>query len=212
MAGKTMADMIDEELFPEERDRFKKQIQFFLEADNLKPVLRQTVLMDRSRQENSAEHSWHIALSVLLFSEYAKDSEIDFFHVIKMLLIHDLVEIDAGDTYCYDNRGRLDQTRREKMAADRIFSLLPEDLANSFRQLWDEFEAGKTSESKFAIALDRFQPFLLNYFSEGLVWKKNRIQSSQVAERMQPVKAGSPWLWDYIAALIDDAVQKGFLT
>jgi putative hydrolase of HD superfamily len=206
-----MNDQIDETLFPEPNGRFKKQIQFFLEIDKLKPVDRRTVLLDQSRQENSAEHSWHIALSVLLLSEYAQEGKIDFFHVIKMLLIHDLVEIDAGDTYCYDDKGREDQRQREQMAADRIFNLLPLDLAQSFRKLWNEFESRETAESKFANALDRFQPFLLNYFSKGRIWKKNKVKSGQVVVRMQPVRDGSQLLWRYVMALIDDAVSKGYL-
>ncbi len=128
-----------------------------------------------------------------------------------MLLVHDLVEIDAGDTYCYDDQGREDQAQREKLAADRIFEILPDDQAGVFRELWEEFEARTTPESQFANALDRLQPFLHNYFTEGQTWQQNDVKSSQVVARMKPVEDGSPFLWNYVKALLDDAVNKGFL-
>ncbi|MDJ0987719.1 MAG: HD domain-containing protein [Desulfobacterales bacterium] len=192
-------------------ERFKRQIDFILEADKLKNVARRTTLLDVSRQENSAEHSWHIALLVLILSEYAKDDELDLLQVIKLLLIHDLVEIDAGDTYCYDEGGGQDQYKRETKAADRIFNILPADQAASLRALWDEYEAKDTPESKFANALDRVQPFLHNYFTRGHTWQKHGIQKKQVIARMQPVNEGSQLLWEYVSFLIDDAVEKGYL-
>ena len=175
-----IADIFGRDFNPEQKDRFKQQIEFILEVDKLKHVLRQTILMDKSRQENSAEHSWHIALTVMILSEYAGDEGIDFFRVMKILLVHDLIEIDAGDTYCYDDRGRKDQTEREKAAADRIFNILPPDQARMFRELWDEFEERKTPESRFANALDRVQPFLHNYFTRGITWQ----------EKINPLIAG----------------------
>ncbi len=208
---KLIADNFENEAQPGQKDRFRQQIEFILEVDKLKQVLRQTILMDKSRQENSAEHSWHIALTVMVLSEYARDTDIDFFRVMKMLLVHDLVEIDAGDTYCYDARGRKDQAAREKVAAERIFNILPPDQARLFRDLWDEFEERKTTESRFANSLDRVQPFLLNYFTQGRVWLKNKIRSGQVRARMQPVDEGAPVLWKYVASLIDDAVKKEIL-
>jgi putative hydrolase of HD superfamily len=207
-----MAEKVGSELTPDQGGRFKGQIEFILEADKLKHTLRRTVLMDRSRRENSAEHSWHIALLALVLSEYASGDEIDVFRVVKMLLIHDLVEIDAGDTYCYDDHGRQDQARREIQAADRIFNILPEDQALSFLKLWEEFEARETAESRLANALDRLQPFLHNYFTEGQTWQENAVKSTQVVARMQPVEDGSPFLWKYIRARIDDAVAKGYLS
>ena len=202
---------VDQKLMPGQSSRFKKQIQFILEVDKLKHVLRQTILMDRSRRENSAEHSWHIALLVPVLAEYSKDTDIDLFHVMKMLVIHDLVEIDAGDTYCYDDRGREDQTQREAIAADRIFGLLPADQATKYQALWDEFEKRESPESRFANAMDRVQPFLHNYFTNGQTWQANNINSRQVHERMRPVKDGAPDLWDYVNNLIEDAVKKGIL-
>jgi putative hydrolase of HD superfamily len=192
-------------------DRFRHQIEFILEADKLKKVARRTTLLDVSRRENSAEHSWHIALLVLILAEYAADTDLDLMHVIKLLLIHDLVEIDAGDTYCYDEIGGQDQQKREIKAAERIFNILPSDQADAFRALWDEYEARATPESKFANALDRVQPFLHNYFTRGHTWQKYAIRKRQVTTRMKPVHEGSPILWEYVSSLIDDAVKQGFL-
>jgi putative hydrolase of HD superfamily len=128
-----------------------------------------------------------------------------------LLLTHDLVEIDAGDTYCYDESGIQDQKERETRAADRIFNILPEDQAKSFRGLWDEYEDRRTPESRFANALDRFQPLLHNYYTQGHSWRQHGIQKKQVLARMQPVEEGASHLWDYVTALIDDAVEKGYL-
>jgi putative hydrolase of HD superfamily len=192
-------------------ERFKRQIEFILEIDKLKTILRRTTLLDRSRQENSAEHSWHIALILLVLSEYADEDNLDLLRVMKLLLAHDLVEIDADDTYCYDEIGRQDQKAREMKAADRIFSILPSDQAASFRSLWDEYEARNTPESRFANALDRLQPFLHNYFTRGHSWQKHGIKKNQVLARMEPVDDGSHHLWEYVRALIDDAVEQGFL-
>ena len=170
---------------PLESERFNSQIEFIQEIDKLKTILRQTTLLDRSRQENSAEHSWHIALIVLVLSEYADEHRLDLLQVIKLLLTHDLVEIDAGDTYCYDESGVQDQNAREQKAADRIFNILPEDQAKMFHALWNEYEDRKTPESRFANALDRFQPLLHNYFTEGHTWQQHGIQKKQVLSRMQ---------------------------
>ena len=208
---KTDEAVVDERLLPQRSERFKRQIEFILEVDKLKKILRRTTLLDRSRQENSAEHSWHIALIVLVLSEYAEEDNLDLLQVIKLLLAHDLVEIDAGDTYCYDEIGGQDQKAREIKAADRIFSILPSDQAVSFRSLWDEYEARETPESQFANALDRLQPFLHNYFTLGHTWQKHGIRKKQVLARMQPVDNGSRLLWDYVSSLIDDAVKKGYL-
>ncbi len=194
-----------------ESERFKSQIEFITEVDKLKQIQRRTTLLDRSRQENSAEHCWHIALTVLILSEYADEANLDLLQVIKLLLVHDLVEIDAGDTYCYDEIGGQDQKMRETKAADRIFNILPPDQAASFRSLWDEYEARETPESRFANALDRLQPLLHNYFTLGHTWQKHGIQKKQVISRMQPVDEGSHFLWDYVSSLIDDAVEKGYL-
>jgi putative hydrolase of HD superfamily len=193
-------------------DRFSRQVAFILEVDKLKAVQRMTLLTDASRRENAVEHSWHVALMVLILSEYAADKQIDTLRVIKMLLVHDLVEIDAGDTYCYDRQGVKDQAERERLAADRIFSLLPPDQAFELRELWDEFEERRTPEGAFAAALDRLQPLMHNFFTGGRVWRENRIRQEQVRERMRPISKGAPRLWEYAVHLIEEATQKGFLT
>jgi putative hydrolase of HD superfamily len=203
--------ILNQKLMPNQIQRLQQQIEFMIEIDKLKHISRRTILTDRSREENSAEHSWHIAMAVFLFSEYAQDQEIDWHRVIKMLLVHDLVEIDAGDTYCYDHQGRQDQARLEQEAAERIFKILPPDQSRSFRALWVEFENRDTPESKYANALDRFQPFLQNYVTEGQIWRKNNITRRQVMDRMQPVFDGAPLLWNLVKLLIDDAVQKNYL-
>jgi len=203
---------VDPGLTPGNSDRFKRQVEFLLEIDRLKHTFRQTILLDRSRRENSVEHSWHISLSAMIFSEYADSNGVDLDRVIRMLLLHDLVEIDAGDTYCYDELAGMDQHEREQRAAERIFGLLPADQVQDFRKLWDEFEAAETTEARYAHAMDRFQAFLHNYFTQGQVWRQHGIRRHQVVRRMQPVERGAPLLWDYVRTLIDDAVQKGFLS
>ena len=150
-------------------NRLQRQIQFIIEIDKLKKIMRQTYLTDQSRKENDAEHSWHLAVMAILLAEYAKDDQIDLFHVLKMLLIHDLVEIDAGDTFCYDEDGNAHKLEKEIQAAERIFNLLPEDQARDFRKLWDEFEARQSPESRFAAALDRLQPLLHNSRTKGRI-------------------------------------------
>jgi putative hydrolase of HD superfamily len=202
---------LNQNLIPDQIQRLQQQIEFMIEIDKLKQISRKTILTDRSREENSAEHSWHIAIAVFLFSEYAQNQKIDWCRVIKMLLVHDLVEIDAGDTYCYDDEGRQDQDRREQLAAERIFKILPPDQSRSFRSLWDEFENRNTPESKYAHAMDRCQPFLKNYVTKGQIWRKNNITRRQVKDRMQPVFDGAPLLWNLVKLFIDDAVQKNYL-
>jgi putative hydrolase of HD superfamily len=201
----------DPGLIPRNSERFKRQVEFLLEIDRLKHILRQTILLDRSRQENSVEHSWHIALSAMIFAEYADRNGVDLSRVIHMLLIHDLVEIDAGDTYCYDEQAGAAQPERERRAADRIFGLLPPDQAQDFRKAWEEFEASKTPEARYAQAMDRFQAFLHNYFTQGQVWRRHGIRRQQVLRRMQAVEHGAPLVWDYLRTLVDDAVHKGYL-
>jgi putative hydrolase of HD superfamily len=202
---------LNQKLIPNQIRRLQQQLEFMIEIDMLKQISRKTIFTDQSREENTAEHSWHIAMAVFLFSEYAQDQKLDLCRVVKMLLVHDLVEIDAGDTYCYDHQNRQHQSKREEEAAERIFKILPPDQSRSFRALWDEFENRDTSESKYANALDRFQAFLQNYFTRGQIWLKNNIKRHQVMDRMQPVFDGAPLLWNLVNLLIDDAVQKKYL-
>jgi putative hydrolase of HD superfamily len=189
----------------------KKQIAFIVEIDKLKHVARRTYLMDNSRHENSAEHSWHLAIMALLLSGYAAERKIDVFRVMQMVLIHDIVEIDAGDTFCYDEKGQKGRIAKEAKAAERLFGILPGDQAKGLRKLWDEFEARKTPEAKFAAALDRFQPLLHNYYTEGYAWKENGVTTDMVIERNRHISEGSPELWHFAEKLIMDAVEKGYL-
>lgn len=191
--------------------RLADQIRFIVEIDKVKGVFRRTYLMDKSRRENDAEHSWHLAVMAILLSEYAAQRSIDVLRVVKMVLIHDLVEIDAGDTFCYDEAGHADKPQREQAAADRIFPLLPGDQAAEFRALWDEFEARQTPDARFAAALDRLQPLLHNYHTEGAAWREHGITVDQVLDHNRHIAKGAPQLWDYAEDFIRDAVEKGYL-
>lgn len=191
--------------------RFARQIGFILEIDKLKQIFRQTCILDKSRRENSVEHSWHISIMALIFSEYANSKKIDLFRVIKMLLVHDLVEIDAGDTFCYDQQARMNQLEREVEAANRLFKLLPEDQAVEFESLWNEFEECKTPSAKFANALDRIQPLISNYYSDGLIWRKNAIKSYQIKARNYDIMEIAPKLRKYASELIEEALSRGIL-
>ena len=192
-------------------DRLAKQLSFIIEVDKLKNIYRQTLLMNGKRYENDAEHSWHLGIMAILLSEYAADHNLNLLKVIKMVLLHDLVEIDAGDTFCYDKKAALDKSAREEKAANRIFGILPVDLMSEFRAIWDEFEERKTSEARFAAALDRLQPLLHNYNTQGAAWIAHGVTSDMVIERNQHIAQGSQELWDYAEKLIKDAVEKGYL-
>ncbi len=193
-------------------NRLKQQINFFVEVDKLKQITRQNYLSDGTRKENDAEHSWHLALMCILFREYANDKEnLDLLRVIKMVLIHDLVEIDAGDTYCYDEAAGIGKAAREQRAADRLFHMLPPDQEQEFRALWDEFEERQTTEAKFAAALDRLQPLTLNFRAQGKSWQEHGVKLDQVLERNSSITNGAPALWDFAREMIDDAVERGFL-
>jgi putative hydrolase of HD superfamily len=193
-----------------EYSRLERQIQFLMEIDQLKQILRQTLLTDKSRRENDAEHSWHISTMAVILSEYANE-RIDLAKVLKILLVHDLVEIYAGDTFCYDPVAGLDKEEREKKAADRLFSLLPDDQRDEIRGLWEEFEARNTPEARFALAMDRLQPILHNYFTEGVQWQKHEVVVEQVMNRNKVIAQGSHKLWEYIEGIIKDSVRKGYL-
>ncbi len=190
--------------------RLTQQIQFIIEIDQLKQVLRQTLLTDGSRRENSAEHSWHLAIMAIVLAEYAPEG-VDLSHAIKMLLIHDLVEIDAGDTFCYDVQGNLGKAEREAEAALRLFGLLPVELGEELRSLWEEFEARETVTAKFAAALDRIQPILHNQQTQGGTWRIHGVTRDKVMQRVQPVETGAPELWSFVQQLIDDCVAAGYL-
>ncbi len=191
--------------------RLERQIGFLVEADRLKEVLRRTVLTQSRRRENDAEHSWHLCLCVLVLAEHAAVPDLDVLRVLKMVILHDLVEIDAGDTFAYDTAALAGQHEREARAADRIFGLLPEDQARAFRALWDEFEARETPEARFAAAVDRFQPMLLNARTEGHAWREHGVTYEQVIARNQHVEQGAPALWAYAARMVKEAVERGHL-
>jgi len=194
-----------------DNDRLAQQIRFVVEIDKLKQILRQTWLTDGTRRENDAEHSWHVAVMAILLSEYAADPEVDLLRVLKMVLVHDLVEIDAGDTFVYDDEAARDKAEREQRAADRIFELLPGDQGKELRLIWEEFEARVTPEARFAAALDRLQPILHNYYTQGKAWTAHGIVSSQVRARNQHMAEGAPGLWEFTQRLIEDAVANGYL-
>ena len=193
-----------------DKERFEQQIQFILEIDKLKSVIRQSYLLDGSRQENSAEHSWHVALMGLLLAEYA-EQPVDLLRMMKMLLIHDIIEIDAGDTYCYDEAGVTDQSSRESAASERLFGLLPEDQMEEFRELWAEFEERSSAEAKFAATIDRLMPLLHNFHTEGRSWREHGIRKNQVSSRNEVMKEGARPLWEFAMSLIDDAVDREYL-
>ncbi len=190
--------------------RLQKQFAFIHEIDKLKKILRQTLLTDGSRRENDAEHSWHISAMALILSEYS-NSDIDVLRVLKMLLIHDLVEIGAGDTFCYDVEANKGKAERERLAAEEVFGLLPSDQARDLIELWEEFERRETPESKFAAALDRLQPVLHNCATEGAAWQKHGVKRAIVEDRNSHIKEGSRVLWEEFSRIIDDAAKKGYL-
>lgn len=192
-------------------DRLHRQLAFLLEADRLKQVLRQTSIVGNHRRENTAEHSWHLALFAMVLAEWA-DEPVDLGRVLVLCLVHDLVEIDAGDTFAYDREGAATKAIRETLAADRIFGLLPSDQAQMFHGLWNEYEAMDTAESRFANAVDRLQPVMLNHEAgaEG-PWTRHGITRGQVVERNETIERGSQALWNEALLRIDDAAQRGHL-
>lgn len=192
-------------------ERLQKQIDFIVAIDQLKEITRQNIVIGSKRNENDAEHSWHLAVMAMFLSEYAAEKDLDVLRVIKMVLIHDLVEIDAGDTYCYDEKGYEDKDEREQKAADRLFNLLPEDQAQEMMELWREFEEMKTPEAKFAASLDRFQPLLLNFNTGGYTWKRPEATSEKVFKRNEVAKDNAPEIYAYAKAIIEDSIKKGIL-
>lgn len=193
------------------QSRLKMDIEFIIELDKMKSILRQTSLIDQSKRENDAEHSWHISVMAMVLSEYANE-DIDVCKVMKMLLIHDLVEIYAGDTFCYDPEGNKDKKERELIAADKIFGMLEKDKGKELRSLWDEFEEMKTKEALFAASMDRLQPFINNYYSGGGTWKKFNVSKKEIYKRIAPLKESSEELWRFTESMIEDAFDKGYIT
>lgn len=188
--------------------RLEQQIQFLVEIDKVKNIFRQTYLTDGKRKENDAEHSWHIALMAFVLKEYVKEP-VDVMKVMIMVLIHDLVEIDAGDTYAYDSVGVLDKREREEKAADRIFGLLPKDQGSYFRELWEEFEAYETADAKYAHLLDNFQPILLNDASGGKSWAEHGVKKFQIYKRNEKVEETSDAVWQKIQDIVQKNIDLG---
>lgn len=193
-----------------EDKRLAQQIDFLIEMDRLKGVARRSPLANGSRVENSAEHSWHVALMALVLAGHAAEP-VDTDRVVRMLLVHDIVEIDAGDTYAYDVSGNQDKVEREMQAAGRLFGLLPAEQAADFRALWDEFEARTTAEARFANALDRLMPLLHNYLNDGRVWREHEVTADQIRRRMAPVADGSAELGALVEAVLADSLDRGYL-
>ena len=192
-----------------ESERLEQQFNFILEADKEKTILRQTLLSDGTQHENDADHAWHMALMCILLSEYANEA-IDVLKTVTMLLIHDVVEIDAGDTYAYDPQGLSTQREREEKAADRLYSLLPPDQGQKLRAIWEEFEEGKTPEARFAHTLDNVQPAMLNRATGGRMWREHQVRLSQILNRNKNTADGSAVLWDYsYNNFIRPNVEKG---
>ena len=192
-----------------DQERLEKQLAFCREIDKEKFIGRQTYLSDGQRRENDAEHAWHMAIMTILLQEYS-NQEIDVLKTVTMLLIHDLVEIDAGDTYAYDEEGKKTQKVREEKAADRIFSLLPEDQGERLRGLWEEFEAQETPEAKFARTMDNIQPMMLNAATDGKSWQERGIHLSQILKRNENTAAGSEALWAYAREhFLEENLKKG---
>ena len=191
-------------------DRLNQQVEFLVEADKLKSILRRTPLIDGSRQENTAEHTWHLILAAMVLREHTTQP-LDLLRALELIAVHDLVEIDAGDTFAYDPAGQLTKAAREHAAADRIFGLLPDDQRAHFHALWEEFEAQGTPEARFANALDRFQPLLQNAHSGGGSWSTLQLTTTDVFRRMAPIQGAMPELWPTVVRVIEAFSAAGVL-
>lgn len=190
--------------------RLQQQMAFIRELDQLKHINRRSLLLDKSRMENSAEHSWHVAMAVWLLAEHS-DEEIDSAKVMKMMMIHDIVEIDAGDTYVYDPEAMKEKAKLEIQAADRLFNMLPADQALQLRTIWDEFEAGETAEARFAGAVDRLLPVTHNHGTDGKSWKDHHVSVEQILNQNQTIAKGSQSLWQLAKNMILEAASKAGL-
>ncbi len=190
--------------------RLADQLAFVLEVDRLKSVIRRGYVADGSRRENTAEHSWTLALMAIVLAEHAGEP-VDVARVVRMVVIHDLVEVDAGDTYVYDEAGRASKDAREEAAADRLYGLLPPDQGAELRALWDEFEHGTGADARFARSVDRFAGFLLNHASGGLAWRENGVTADRVHGVNSSIDAGSPRLWTEVQRRLAEAVDRGWI-
>lgn len=191
-------------------NRLLKDIEFIVEIDKMKKIFRQTGVIGIDRRENDAEHSWHISLMAVVLQEYSNE-KVDILKVIKMLLIHDLVELYAGDTFCYDVKGNEDKEERELKAAEKIYGMLDKDKGEELRGLWDEFEEGRSPEALFAASMDRIQPMLSNYHNDGGTWKKYNVKKESIYKRISPVEKSSDALWEYMKYIVEDAEEREYI-
>ncbi|WP_426334348.1 HD domain-containing protein [Paenibacillus silvae] len=191
-------------------ETLQSQMQFLIEIDKLKTIERRTRIIHGERLENDAEHSWHLAMMALILQGHS-NKDVDILKVVKMLLVHDLVEIDAGDTFAYDTQGNTDKYERELKAAHRLFGMLPEQQAEELLNLWIEFERKETQEARFASSLDRLQPIIHNHQNEGDTWQKYNITSEQVLNRNAEIANGSETLWTYAQQLVQHSIDQGIL-
>ena len=193
-----------------DNQKLLNQLKFAIEIDKMKEIFRINLLADGSRRENDAEHSWHFAVMAMLLEEYSAE-KVDVSRVIKIALVHDLVEVYAGDTYAYDAKGNEDKEQREKEAADKLFGMLEPEQAAFFRSLWDEFEEKQTPEAKYANAIDRIQPLILNYLTDSATWKANQVHSTQILKRMDIIRTAAPELWPIVQGIVKTSIEKGIL-
>ena len=191
-------------------EKIKKQIEFIITIDEMKNVLRRNLVSDASRRENDAEHSWHLAVMAMILEEYSAD-KVDISKVLKIALVHDLVEVYAGDTFAYDVKGNEDKLDREIMAAEKLFRMLKDGQGDEIRALWDEFEAKETPESKYANAIDRLQPLILNYLTNGHTWKLGDVHAPQILQRMDIIRTATPELWHIVEGIISTSIEAGLL-
>ena len=192
-------------------DRLEKQVAFIREIDNLKKVLRRNYIADSSRLENSAEHSWYFAMSAMIMAEHGPPG-LDINKIIMMAIIHDIVEVDAGDLLVFDEEGKPEQEEKEKLAAERLYGILPEDQAVFYRSLWQEFEESISHEARYAKALDRFSAFILNYSTDGKAWREHNVTASMVREKISDMQKMVPMLWEYCSSRLDELVELKLLS
>ena len=200
-----------EDFISSDDDRLDKLLKFTAEIDKMTSVLRRTVLLDKSRRENDAEHSWHIAVMALMFEEYY-DGNVDIGRVVSMCVVHDLVEIYAGDTFAFDKKGNMDKNERESKAADRLFSQLPEDIGSMIRSLWEEFDAMETDDAIYAACMDRIQPLLHNTLTDGHTWVLGNATREDIEKREEPVRVHMPKVFEWIERNIDNGIKKGWIS
>ena len=191
-------------------EKLRKQVEFVLAIDEMKHILRRNLTVDGSKRENDAEHSWHLAMMAMIFEEYSAE-KVDIEKVLKLALVHDLVEVYAGDTFAYDVKGNEDKLDREILAAEKLFGTLENEQGAFVRSFWDEFEEKKTPESCYANAIDRIQPLFLNYMTNGHTWKQGNVRAPQIYERMDIIRTATPELWHIVEGVINSSIEKGIL-